>query len=120
MKLKTDFKFILPEPMEKGGEKPKGVMRLIKVKDLVDLSSDIRVVENPSYFYVVLLGRVITSLGHHRMLNAKIIENLSTKNFAFLLDFLNQINHSVIKRFPIKCEQCSEVYQGELRLAGEL
>jgi hypothetical protein len=120
MKLKTEFKFVLPEPMDKGEEKPRGVMRLIKVKDLVDLNSDIRVIENPSYFYVVLLGRVITSLGHHKMLNAKIIENLSTKNFAFLLDFLNQINHSVIKQFPIKCGHCETVYQGELHLAGEL
>lgn len=120
MKLKTSFRFVLPEPLEKGGEKASGEMRLIKVKDLVDLNSDIRVTENPSYFYVVLLGRVITSLGSHRMLNAKIIENLSTKNFAFLLDFMNQINHNVVKQFPIKCGHCGTVYQGELHLAGEL
>lgn len=120
MKLKTSFKFVLPEPMEKGEEKQKGVMRLIKVKDLIEVNRDTRVSENSSYFYVVLLSRVITSLGQHKAVNTKIIENLSTKNFAFLLDFLNQINHNIVKQFPIKCSQCETVYQGELHLAGEL
>lgn len=120
MKLKNQFTFILPDYMENGSERVKGVMRLIKVKDLMEVQRDSRVNDNPSYFYVVLLSRVIISLGPYKIVNSKIIENLSTKNFAFLLDFLNNINHNVLKRFPIRCSSCDITYQGEMRLVGEL
>jgi len=124
MKIKKEYSFILPKSLnstkEENSGKTKGVMRLIKVKDLLDVSRDTRVKETPSYFYVILLSRVILKLGNERIINSKVIENLSTENFAFLVDFMNEINHKVLHTFPVRCDKCGTVYSGEVILAGEL
>jgi hypothetical protein len=123
MKIKTEFSFVLPGRLASEDEAPqkvRGVMRLIKVKDLIDINRDSRVKESSSYFYVVLLCRVILKLGNEKVVNTKVIENLSTENFAFLVDFMNEINHKVISTFPVKCSGCNTVYSGEVTLVGEL
>ena len=76
--------------------------------------------ELPSYFYVVLLSRIVTKLGKHRMVNARIIEGLHPVDFAFLVDFFNEINHKVISMLPIECSHCGNRYVGEVSLVGEL
>ena len=119
MKIKTEFNFVLPEGTNEKGQKIRGAMRLLKVKDLIDVYRDARVKETTAYFYVVLLGRVITKLGTDTMVHAKMIENLSTENFAFLVDFLNEINHKVLRTFPVRCASCDTVYTGEVSLVGE-
>lgn len=122
MKIKTEFSFVLPRTSDKiASETPKirGTMRLVKVKDILDVSRDSRVKDTPSYFYVVLLSRVIVRLGKEKIINSKVIENLSTENFAFLVDFMNEINHKILSIFPVKCEKCSSHYSGEVVLAGE-
>jgi hypothetical protein len=120
VKLKTEFKFVLPQGAEDDkDEKMKGVMRLVKVKDLLDVYRDTRVKDSPSYFYVVLLSRLVTKLGDERMINTRVIENLSTENFTFLVDFMNEINHTILSRFPVKCGTCGTMYTGEVSLVGE-
>jgi hypothetical protein len=122
MKIRTEFKFTLPKGiMDKDGNRRKttGVMRLIKVKDLMQIQHDTRVKESDAYFYVVLLSRTITRLGDHEMMNAKIIENLVPEDFAFLIDFLNEINHKVIKTIPVTCSACKKRYLGEFAVLGE-
>lgn len=119
MKLKTEFNFILPD-LTGDGNKIKGVMRLVKVKDIIEVYRDNRVKENPAYFYVVLLSRIVVKIEGEKMMNTRIIENLTSKNFAFLVDFMNEINHRVLKQFPVKCSSCGEEYLGELQLLGEL
>ncbi len=118
MKIKTEFNFVLPQS-DREDQKVRGVMRLIKVKDLLEISRDVRVQESSSYFYVVLLARVIKKLDTETMVNTKMIENLTTENFAFLVDFLNEINHKVLSSFPVRCSNCDTVYSGDLNLVGE-
>lgn len=122
MKIRTEFRFVLPKGKQSEDEKPKkirGVMRLIKVKDLIDIHRDNRVRENSAYFYVVLLSKVIIKLDDIKMMNTRVIENLSTENFAFLVDFMNEINHKVLSTFPVKCPSCSTIYTGDVTLVGE-
>lgn len=122
MKIRTEFKFTLPRGLlEKDGQRKKttGVMRLIKVKDLIQIYHDTRVREAEAYFYVVLLARVITRLGDHALVNTKIIESLCPEDFAFLIDFLNEINHKVIKTIPVTCSACKNQYLGEFAVLGE-
>jgi hypothetical protein len=119
MKIKTEFSFKLPDRGE--SEKPvTGKMRLIKVRDLIDINRDMRVKENSAYFYIVLLNRIITQLGEIRNVNSNHVESLSSKNFAFLVDFMNEINHKILKNFPVRCNNCDKVYTGEVTLVGEL
>jgi hypothetical protein len=122
MKIRTEFPFILPKGIpDKDGtlKKARGVMRLIKVSDLLDISRDVRVKEAEAYFYIVLLARVVVKLGDIRLVTTKIIENLFPEDFAFLVDFLNEINHKVIKKIPLTCSSCKNEYIGEFTLLGE-
>jgi hypothetical protein len=40
-------------------------------------------------------------------------------DFAFLVDFLHEINHQVIKRIPIACPSCGHTYWGAFGQLGE-
>ncbi|MBN1699177.1 MAG: hypothetical protein JW881_16780 [Spirochaetales bacterium] len=122
MKIRTEFKFVLPRGhVDKEGKyrKIQGVMRLIKVKDLIQVYHDSRVKENESYFYIVLLSRVITKFDAEKLVTSKTIERLCPEDFAFLVDFLNEINHRVIKMIPLQCSACKNRYIGEFSSLGE-
>ena len=122
MKIKKEFKFILPqEVLDDNGKRQKvhGIMRLVRVKDLIDIHRDSRVQESSSYFYIVLLSRVIKKLGNEKVINTKVIENLSVENFAFVIDFLNEINHSVLSRFLVECTNCNTTFTGGVNIVGE-
>lgn len=121
-KIRTEFKFTLPKGTGvkvEAGRKVTGTMRLIKVKDLVDIERDSQVQRGTGAYYVVLLSRCITQLGLSSMINRKVIENLDPVDFAFLVDFMNEINHQVIKRLPITCEECGHDYEGIISQLGE-
>ena len=123
MKIRTEFSFILPKGLldkDNTRQKTKGTMRLIKVKDLLLIHQDTRVKESEAYFYVVLLARVIDKIGSEKMVNTKLIESLCPEDFAFLVDFMNEINHKVLKSIPIACSACKNKYIGEFALLGEL
>ena len=84
MKIRTEFNFILPKGNidENGNQiKIRGVMKLIKVKDLLDIYHDTRVKSDSSYFYVIVLTKVVDSLTSEKVINSKIIENLAPKSF---------------------------------------
>lgn len=120
MKIKSIFNFTLPESLEHGNiKKTYGTMRLTKVKDIIDVFHDMRVKKNPSYFYVILLSKVVKNLGDNKLINSKVIENLTPLNFAFLVDFFNQINHNLSTSYPIICENCRKVFKLELEIVGE-
>lgn len=121
-KIRTEFKFTLPKGTGikvEAGRKVTGTMRLIKVRDLVDIERDSQVQRGTGAYYVVLLSRCITQLGLSSMINRKVIENLDPIDFAFLVDFVNEINHQVIKRLPIVCEECGHEYEGIISQLGE-
>ena len=121
-KIKTEFKFVLPKGtgISTSGKKVQGVMRLLKVKDIVAMEKDLGVSQNTGVFYVALLAMCIKSLGDITMVNRNTIEKLSPVDFAFLVDFMNEINHQVIKRIPIKCQHCSNEFEGVLSRLGEI
>jgi len=121
MKIRTEFSFVLPRGFEDEPDgRTVGSMRLARVGDILQIYNDARVKELPSYFYVVLMSRVVTRLGRHRMVNARIIEDLHPEDFAFLVDFFNEVNHKVISLLPIECSHCGNRYVGEVSLVGEL
>src|SRR3954465_8595775 len=93
--LVTEFQFDLPRGYvdSAGMVHRHGVMRLATARDeLVPLHDD-RVRENPAYLTVVLLGRVVTSLGTLSEVHPGIIENLFASDVAFLQDLYRRVNH---------------------------
>lgn len=120
MKIKSEYNFMLPECLDTvKSKKTYGTMRLAKVKDIIEIFHDMRVKKNPSYFYVILLSRVIKKLGESSIINSRVIENLTPLNFAFLVDFFNEINHNLATSFPILCENCNKIFKLELEIVGE-
>ncbi|QQO11440.1 hypothetical protein JFL75_19030 [Breznakiella homolactica] len=120
--MRTSFRFTLPKGTgirTEAGRKVTGTMRLIQVKDLVLIERDSQVQRGSGAFYVVLLSKVITELGQEKMITRKTIEGLSSADFAFLVDFMHQVNHQVIKKIPLKCEVCGNEYWGALTELGE-
>lgn len=122
MQIRNEFRFTLPKGNGikiESGHKVTGTMRLVKVKDIVSIERDGSVQKNSGAFYVVLLSKVITSLGSERSINRNTIEKLNPIDFAFLVDFMHEINHQVIKRIPLKCPNCQSEYFGEFEQLGE-
>ena len=122
MKIRTEFRFTLPKGTgikTEGGHKVSGTMRLVKVKDIVSIERDSSVQKNTGAFYVVLLSKVIENLGAEKSINRNTIEKLNPVDFAFLVDFMHEINHQVIKKIPLKCPNCNTEYYGEFEQLGE-
>ena len=121
-KLRTEFRFTLPKGSGikvDAGRKVSGTMRLIKVKDLVDIERDGQVKRGTGSYYVVMLSRCVTQLGALTSINRNTIEKLEPVDFAFLVDFMHEINHQVIKKIPLKCPNCNTEYYGEFEQLGE-
>ena len=122
MALRTHFRFTLPKGrgLQTAGSKVSGEMRLVQLKDLLQIERDTQVKNDSGAFYVVLLGRVITALGSEKMINRKTIEKLCPADFAFCVDFLHEINHQVIKRLWLRCVSCGNEFWGEFGSLGEV
>jgi hypothetical protein len=121
MGLRTTFRFTLPDGKgvkTEPGRKASGTMRLIQVKDLLEIERDGGVQRGSGEFYVVLLGKVVTELGLDKAVNRKTIERLTPADVAFLTDFLHEVNHQVIKRVPVTC-MCGHTFWGRLIDLGE-
>ncbi|MEN2423926.1 hypothetical protein AABB02_38200 [Streptomyces rimosus] len=114
--LRTEFPFQLPRGYvdDAGTVHKDGVMRLSTARDELVPLRDVRVQENPAYLSVVLLGRVITSLGTLPMVHDGIVENMFASDLAFLQDFYRQINAEGHTRAAVDCPHCSEPFEVEL------
>jgi len=122
MNIRTSFKFTLPKGngiKAEPGRKVSGTMRLIQVKDLVVIERDSAVQQEAGAFYIVLLSKTITGLGLEQLVTRKTIEKLCPADFAFLIDFMHEINHQVIKQVPLTCASCGHTYMGAFAQLGE-
>ncbi len=90
----TEFEFDLPKGyVDKDGSVHKrGVMRLATAADEILPLRDPRVVSNPGYLTVILLARVVKSLGTLTKIDVKVIEKLYSADLAFLQSMYQQIN----------------------------
>jgi hypothetical protein len=85
-------------------------MRLATAGDELLPLHDDRVRADPAYLTVVLLARVITSLGSLRGedVGAQVVESLSTSDLAFLEDFYRQITPMGSPGTEVECPACHE------------
>src|SRR5690606_35079856 len=93
-----------------------GTMRLATARDELLPLYDARVQENAAFTTVVLLGRVITSLGTLSSVNASTVENMFASDVAFLQDLYRRINAEGHTRAAVTCPDCSHRFT--LDLAG--
>jgi hypothetical protein len=114
--LRTEFAFELPRGYvgPDGTIHRRGVMRLATARDELLPLYDARVQENAAYTTVVLLGRVITSLGTLGTIDGSVIENMFASDVAFLQDFYRRINAEGHTRIAVTCPECSHRFTADL------
>jgi len=120
MNLQTEFEFELPIGYvdKEGNVHKKGAMRLATAMDEITPLNDLRVQSNESYLIIVLLTRVITSLGNLAHINTGVVENLFAADLAYLQAFYQQINETGHTRFEQGCPHCGEKMELDLATLG--
>jgi hypothetical protein len=89
-------------------------MRLATARDELLPLYDERVQENPAFTTVVLLGRVISSLGTLPAVTSTVVENMFASDVAFLQDFYRRINAEGHTRVAVSCPECKHRFTVDL------
>lgn len=119
--LQTEYDFSLPMGYvdESGTLHKKGKMRLATAADEILPMKDPRVQSNPAYLTVILLSRVVTSLGDLKMVTPLVIESLFTADFAYLQEMYTRINQSGSNVIKAVCPKCEHKFDIEVESLGE-
>ncbi len=90
----STYEFTLPKGIvdEDGDIVKDGIMRLATAADEILPLQDPRVQANPAYLEIIVLSRVVISLGDNTSINTGIIESLCASDFSYLIEFYNTIN----------------------------
>jgi hypothetical protein len=119
--LQTEHDFTLPMGYvdEAGTLHRDGKMRLATAADEILPMKDPRVQNNPAYLTVILLSRVVTSLGSLKMVNPKVIEGLFAGDFAYLQEMYTRINQNGSNVIRTVCPKCEHKFEVEVQSLGE-
>ena len=118
--LQTEFPFSLPTGYADahGNLHRDGSMRLSTAEDEIAPLRDPRVQANHGYLAVILLSRVVTSLGELPVINPKVIEGLFAGDFAYLEDMYRRINETGADHLDVTCPHCQEHFDVEVSGVG--
>lgn len=119
---KIEFEFMLPRGYIDldGNLHRTGKMRLARASDEILPLKDSRVQQNPAYLQIILISRVITSLGTIENINPALIENLFISDLEYLQEFYNKINGKGSQTCKMVCPKCKQEFDVEPITAGEL
>ena len=108
--FETEFSFVLPKGYvdRNCSLHREGKMRLATAADEIIPLRDPRVQQNPGYLTIILLSRVITSLGEMPTVDTRVVEGFYTTDLAFLQDFYQRINQVEIPVYRTVCPHCGE------------
>src|SRR3954447_21194382 len=106
--LQTEFEFTLPCGYvdERGTLHRGGSMRLATALDEVEPLRDARVQANGAYLGILLLSRVITSLGDISPVSPQVVERLFSPDFAYLQDLYVRLNDVGSSLIETECPSC--------------
>jgi hypothetical protein len=113
MMLQTEFDFTLPRGYvdRAGTVHRKGRMRLATALDEIAPLRDPRVRQNQAYHTVILLARVITSLGTLPAIDTGVIEGLFTADLAYLQELYRNKNElTEIEDGMVRCPSCGDEF----------
>lgn len=119
--LQTEYDFTLPMGYvdETGTLHKQGKMRLSTAADEILPMKDPRVQGNPAYLSVILLSRVVTSLGDVKMITPKVIEGLFSGDFAYLQEMYTRVNQNNSNVIKTTCPKCEHKFEVEVQSLGE-
>lgn len=98
--FRTEHPFTLPLGYldEDGTLHREGTMRLATAADEIHPLRDPRVQQNDAYLIVIILARVVTSLGSLGQVTTKVVEGLYAADLAFLQELYNSVNQVPAER----------------------
>lgn len=67
-------------------------MRRATALDIKAAPDHSKTIRNGDYTEVILLSRVVTELGSSNVINTRVIKNLYTIGFAYLIDMYKRLN----------------------------
>lgn len=119
--METVYSFTLPKGfIDNAGEIHRnGKMRLATAGDEISATRDPRVLSNPSYLTIVILGKVVTELEGVPMVSANVIERLFTADLAFLQDMYQRINDIEPPTMEAVCPDCGKIFKVPLNFTRE-
>jgi hypothetical protein len=114
--LQTEFSFTLPQGFadEDGTLQREGTMRLATAADEILPLKDPRVKANPSYLTVILLSRVVVSLGTLEEVTPHTVENLFVSDIAYLQALYERVNSRGADTLDTVCPGCGESFAVEV------
>lgn len=110
--LVTEYRFELPRGFVdgQGGLHREGTMRLATARDEILPLRDPRVRDNEAYLTVLLLSRVVSSLGDLPQVTPATIEGLFAPDLAFLQDLYRRINQDGHTHLAVTCPSCDSEF----------
>lgn len=110
--VRTEFSFVLPVGYVDGSgtRHREGTMRLATARDEILPLRDPRVQDNEAYLTVILLSRVITSLGTLTSINPGVVEEMFAADLAMLQDLYRRINAEGHTRAAVCCPACEHEF----------
>lgn len=120
MTLQTQFEFSLPRGFldHEGNVHKEGTMRLATAMDEIAPLRDPRVRDNQAYLAVILLSRVVTSLGTLSHITTNVIENLFAADLAYLQAVYRNINEEGVTALSLPCPECKHEMEVDLAELG--
>ena len=114
--VKTEFAFTLPRGyVDSGGNVHReGIMRLATAMDEVEPLQDPRSAANIGYLSILLLSRVVVSLGSIRPVSNEVIQGLFASDFAYLQEMYLRLNEEAFHQVETQCPSCGTRFQLDL------
>ena len=113
MGFKTEYRFRLPRGFvdAQGAVHRDGVMRLATARDEIIPLQDYRVQSNRAYLVIILLSRVVTTLGDVERITVEVVENLFSTDLAYLQEFYRKINEEQgTPKHHVACPKCANEF----------
>jgi len=93
-------------------------MRLATAKDEIAPLTDPRVQKNRAYLVLILLARVIDSLGDLKDVTTEVVENLYSADLSYLQDIYRRVNEDGTTVIKVQCPH-GEEFDFDLGALGE-
>lgn len=115
-----EFEFELPRGYvdDQGAVHQKGKMRLATALDEIEPLNDPRVQANEAYLVILLLSRVVLSLGELPAVTPQVIEGLYASDLAYLQDIYQRLNAPSSIVVGAVCPNCSTQFQLQVAPLG--
>lgn len=117
--MQTEYEFTLPKglPDGQGNVHRRGIMRLATAKDEIEAMTHPKAKQAAEYVSVILLSKVVTSLGELTNLTPELIESLYSSDVNFLQNMYETINHGDDAMIRVHCPHCGKEFNEPLNFS---